>query len=145
MSAALGGVLLDTCALIWLVNGDLDESPAREAIIAAAEAGNVLVSTVSAWEVGLLSRPNARGATRVQFLPDPKTWFRTALSRPGIKLAQLTPGIAIDSSYLPGELHADPADRLIIATARQFGVPVITRDRRMIEYASCGFLEAVRC
>lgn len=141
MSGPDGSLLLDTCALIWLMNGELDESSARPALATALRAGGLLVSVTSAWEIGLLSRSTAR----LRFLPDPKTWFTRAVAQPGIRLTPITPDVAIDSSHLPGELHGDPADRLIIATSRHLGAPVVTRDRRMIEYAASGHVAIVHC
>lgn len=135
-----GRLLLDTCALIWLVNGDLDDSPLRPRLADAARGAGLLVSTTSAWEIGLLGR-----AGRVDFRPDPKTWFSRALAHPGIHLAAITPEIAIDSSHLPGALHGDPADSLLIATARHLGAPIVTRDHRMLAYADAGFVDALRC
>ena len=133
--------MLDTCALIWLVNGELDASPSRPALTEALRASALLVSTTSAWEIGLLSRSQAR----VSFLPDPKTWFAQAIARSGIRLTPITPAIAIDSAHLPGMLEGDPADRLVIATARHLGATVVTRDRRMIGYAADGHVRALRC
>ncbi len=135
-----GRLLLDTCALIWLVNGDLDDSAARPRLIEAVQTDNLVVSTTSAWEIGLLSRDG-----RVDFHPDPKTWFSRAVNRRGVHLATITPEIAIDSSRLPGTLHGDPADRLIIATARHLGAAIVTRDRRLLAYANSGHVEAHRC
>ncbi len=63
----------------------------------------------------------------------------------GIRAAPFTPEIAIDSSHLPGILHGDPADRLLIATARHMRVPIITRDRKIIAYAAQGHVEVVAC
>ena len=133
------GLLLDTCALLWLVSGTLERNAVRT-IGAALERGDLVVSAASAWEVGLLSR-----AGRLRFAPDPKTWFGRAVSRPGIRLTPVTAEIAIDSSHLPGELHGDPADRLIIATARDLALPVLTRDRRMLRYAEDGHVVAIPC
>jgi len=138
-------ILLDTCALIWLVAGDLDESPAAADIESAARESAVLVSTVSAWEIGLLTRKRPNAPPRLELAPDPKTWFSQLLAQPRIRLAGLTPGIAIDASHLPGELHGDPADRLLVATARHYGVPVVTRDRRILSYARDGFVGAIAC
>jgi len=138
-------VLLDTCAIIWLANGDPLEAGAMEAIAQAARANGTFVSPISAWEIGLLSRPTARRSLALQFLPDPKTWFERVMAGPGIKAAPFTPQVAIDASYLPGNLHGDPADRIIISTARQLGVPVVTRDRQIIAYASAGHLQAILC
>jgi PIN domain nuclease of toxin-antitoxin system len=135
-------VLLDTCSVIWLANGDTLRGQAADAIVAAGLAGGIFISPVSAWEVGLLSRP---GVGVLQFLPDPKTWFTTVMTGPGIKPAAFTPDIAIDASHLPGNPHGDPADRLIIATARQLGIPIVTRDARILAYARRGYVTAIRC
>jgi PIN domain nuclease of toxin-antitoxin system len=137
-------VLLDTCAVIWLANGDPMAPEALAAIRHAGRAEGVFVSPVSAWEVGMLSRPRAKRAA-VRFLPDPRTWFATVMAAPGIREARLTPAIAIDASWLPGELHGDPADRLIVATARTLGVPVVTRDQRIIAYERGGDVGVVGC
>jgi PIN domain nuclease of toxin-antitoxin system len=145
MSVTVSAVLLDTCAVIWLANGDRLQKQALDAIVAAGLGGGIFVSPVSAWEVGLLSRPRARGPAAPQFLPDPKAWFARVMAGPGIRPAPFTPDIAIDASHLPDDPLGDPADRLIIATARQLGLPVVTRDSRILAYARRGHLTAIRC
>lgn len=132
-------LLLDTCALIWLVSGALDDSIVRPQIEAAAAGDALLVSITSAWEIGLLSR------ARVEFLPDAKTWFTRAVAHPGLTITPITAAIAIDSSHLPGPLHGDPADRLIISTARHLGVDIVTRDRRILDYAGHGHVTVLAC
>jgi PIN domain nuclease of toxin-antitoxin system len=77
-------VLLDTCALIWLANGDPMTSVATAAIVRAGLADGVFVSPVSAWEVGLLSKPKSGRNAMVLFKPDPKTWFARVMAGPGI-------------------------------------------------------------
>jgi PIN domain nuclease of toxin-antitoxin system len=72
------------------------------------------------------------------FYPDPKTWFARLLALPGITEAPVSSAIAIDSFHLPGALHPDPADRLIIATVRHRGMPIVTGDRKIIAYADAG-------
>jgi PIN domain nuclease of toxin-antitoxin system len=67
------------------------------------------------------------------------------MAGPGIREAPFHPDIAIDSSWLPGEVHGDPADRLIIATARHLGLPVVTRDRKIIAYAEDGEVAVIPC
>ena len=64
---------------------------------------------------------------------------------PGVRIADLSPDIAVSASYLPGQLHDDPADRLLISTARSTGLKLVTRDRRILEYASAGHLSVIRC
>ena len=108
-SAPPNAVLLDTCAVIWLANGDALASSATAAILHAGAADGIFVSPVSAWEVGLLSKPKAGRNLAVQFMPDPKTWFARVMAGPGLTEASLTSEIAIDASFLLGELHGDPA------------------------------------
>lgn len=136
-------VLLDTCAVIYLAEGMSMSVGALDAIRHAALADGIFVSPVSAWEVGLLSRPGRPNTVR--FLPDPKSWFARVLAAPAIREVPLTAEIAIDSSHLPPPLHADPADRLLIATARHLGAPIVTRDRRIAAYASSGYIQVVAC
>jgi PIN domain nuclease of toxin-antitoxin system len=137
-------LLLDTCAVIWLADGLPMQAAAVTAIRAAALGGGVFISPVSAWEVGLLSRP--RGARPpASFSPDSQTWFDRVMKGAGIRLAAFTPAIAIAASLLPGDLHGDPADRLIIATARHLGMPIVTRDARIMAYGDAGHVRVLGC
>jgi PIN domain nuclease of toxin-antitoxin system len=145
VSGTSTSVLLDTCAVIWLANGDRLRRQATDAIVAAGLGDGIFVSPVSAWEVGLLSRPRVRGNVAPQFLPDPKAWFARVMAGPGLKPAPFTPDIAIDASHLPDDPHGDPADRLIIATARQLGIPIVTRDSRILAYARHGHVAVIGC
>jgi PIN domain nuclease of toxin-antitoxin system len=138
-------LLLDTCAVIWLVNAGPLSVSTTELIRLASTTGGVFVSTASAWEIGLLSRARPNRRPVLEFFPDPKTWFAKLMALPGIKEAPITAAIAIDASHLPGELHADPADRLIIATARHLAMPIVTGDRKILAYADAGFMKAIPC
>lgn len=137
-------ILLDTCAVIWLATGATLADAALAAIQHAGRNDGIYVSPISAWEIGLLGRKSGR-ADSLDFRPDPKTWFARFLAGPKICQAAITPDIAIDASYLPGDLHADPGNRLIIATARHLGMPIVTRDRKIIAYASAGHVEVIAC
>jgi PIN domain nuclease of toxin-antitoxin system len=139
-----GGVLLDTCAAIWLMNGELSSSALAQ-IVAAGSQDAVYVSPISAWEIGMLARPKPGRGAAPQFLPDPTTWFAMLMARPGVKPALLTPSIAIDASFLPGELHSDPADRLIIATSRAMRLPLATGDGKIIAYGRAGHIDVIAC
>jgi PIN domain nuclease of toxin-antitoxin system len=136
-------VLLDTCAVIWLANGDPLENDSNSKITFAALADGVFVSPISAWEIGMLARPKA--GRPITFLPDPATWFARFMGGPAIKAAGFTADIAIAASGLPEPLHADPADRLLIATARHLGIPIVTRDAKIIAYAAAGHVAAIPC
>lgn len=139
-----GPVLLDTHVLVWLQEGSLGQA-AVDMLVAAAVRGHLLISTVSAWEVGLLHRKVLRGGQGPKFTPGPKAWFARAVSAPGVRETPLTAEIAVDSSLLPEPLHSDPGDRLLIATARHIGATLATRDRLILDYAALGHVRAVPC
>ncbi|WP_448188294.1 type II toxin-antitoxin system VapC family toxin [Azospirillum sp. sgz301742] len=136
-----GPILLDTCAMIYIATKQPISMPAREAVLAAAQGPGVLLSPVSAWEIGLLSAKKVA----MEFLPDPKAWFNRFLMRPGTRLTLFTTDIAIDAAYLPLPLHGDPADRMLIATARSLSVPILTSDRKILAYADAGHVQAIAC
>ena len=110
-----GLIVLDTHIWIWLINGDdrLGSSRSLDLINRAASRSRVRISAISIWEIGMLE---AKG--RISLPSDCLQWVNTALSAPGIVLEPISPEIAISSSKLPGDFHGDPADRLIVATAR---------------------------
>lgn len=75
----------------------------------------------------------------------PKTWFERLLLNPIIELSPLTIEILTDCSFLPGLIHRDPADRIIIATARAHNLSIMTRDRKILAYAEAGHVNAIAC
>ena len=138
----MAALLLDTCAIIFIADGRAIDPSAQREVMAASLGDGVLVSPVSAWEIGLLAAKRS-----IAFDPDPQAWFRSFMAYPGVRLTPLTPEIAIASSFLPAppQLHGDPADRLLIATARALGIPIVSRDRRILGYAQAGFVGAITC
>ncbi len=132
-------ILLDTHVLVWTVGGDRRLGPrARAAVGEAASADGVLVSAITPWEIALLVEKG-----RLRLGREVGAWLEAALALPGIVLATIEPAIAVDSTKLPGGFHADPADRLIVATSRHRGVPLLTADRAILSYAARGHLHAV--
>lgn len=132
-------IVLDTHALVWAVNGDARlGTNARELISETARTGRVAISAITPWEIALLAEKGRLGLAN-----ETRTWIEAALALPGIYLAPIEPAIAIDSVRLPGEFHADPADRLIIATARYHNAPLVTADRAILSYAASGPVEAL--
>lgn len=134
-------LLLDTCAAIWLTNADPISDVALDALQQTRDSGEfVYVSPITAWEMGFLA---ARG--RVNLLMTPQRWFERLLEAPGLRLSEMTPNVLIASSFLPGKLPGDPADRIIAATAREYGYMLVTRDRPLLEYAKQGHIQAIPC
>jgi PIN domain nuclease of toxin-antitoxin system len=136
----VSGALLDTHALVWLVDGDARLSaPARRAAEAAAAEGALWVAAISVWEIGMLVAKD-----RLALRQDVHEWMDAVLALPGLRLAPLSPAMALAATRLPGECHGDPADRMIAATARHLGVPLLTADRQLLAYAQAGHLAAVK-
>jgi PIN domain nuclease of toxin-antitoxin system len=123
-------IVLDTHAWIWWVHGDKHLSPAQGEAIAANETDLIGVSAISVWEIAKLVE---RGRLDLSCLLE--EWFGLALAYPGVQLLPLTPEIAIESTRLPGEFHRDPADQIIVATARVYGCPMVTSDEKILSYA----------
>lgn len=140
----MSGVLLDTCAAIWLVHDQPLHPDARRAVLEAGAAGKLFVSPVTAWEIGFLAYP-AKGSPRMQFLPTPKAWYAELVGRPAIREAELTGDVAIEAAMLPGDFHRDPADRLMVATGRVKNLAIVTRDEKILGYAAAGHVRAVAC
>lgn len=133
-------VLLDTHAWVWLLNGsERLGTKARKAIERSLAEEAVLVSAISPWEVAMLV---AKG--RLVLDRDVGEWVQTALSLPGIRLEPISPEVAVGSTRLPGAIHADPADRLIAATARHLGSTLITADQLLLDYGKDGHIKALR-
>jgi PIN domain nuclease of toxin-antitoxin system len=98
----------------------------------------IRVSPASVFEVTTLHT-----AGRLHLAMNVDQWMRSALSQPGVRLAELTPTIAMDAGAIPRTALADPLDRLLVATARQLGAALMTADGPIIEYASTGTVRVV--
>jgi PIN domain nuclease of toxin-antitoxin system len=132
----MGSLLLDTCAVLWIAEGSEISAEARDLI----KQRDLKISAISAWEVANLVRKN-----RVSLSMRPAAWFREAANRMGAALSDLGVDLLVDSCALPGEPPNDPADRIIIATARENDMTIVTRDRLILDYARAGHVRAVVC
>lgn len=131
--------LLDTHVWIWLAGGDATLSDKnRERLLQSSRRAPLLVPAISVWEIGMLVAKE-----RLSLSMPLAEWVEGGLSEPGVALAPLSPEIAIDSTQLPGDFHGDPADRMIVATARVEGAVLATRDRRILDYAEAGHVGAL--
>ena len=122
--------LVDTHIFIWLLNGDKNLSPKICKIInKTLLEGNVYLSAISCWEIAMLEQRK-----RIVLATPCLEWINEGLSRSGIQILELTPAISVESCQLPDFLHGDPADRMIIASARLTGSALITKDQAMLAY-----------
>jgi PIN domain nuclease of toxin-antitoxin system len=133
-------LLLDTHIWLWYVENDARRFARRiEPLVeAAVQRGEVLISAISVWEIAVLD-----SIRRIQLSHDVRTWVERALSFPGVRFKGLSPSIAIESACLPGHVHQDPADRILIATARLTGAALVTCDERILTYARQGHLRVL--
>ena len=133
--------LLDTCAVIWIANGDPLREPAASALREAhATGGGLAVSPMAAWEIVILA---AKGKIALSIAPE--VWFDRVLALPGVALAAMPPPVLIASCALPGAPPADPVDRILAATARAFGHTLVTRDRHLLAYGEHGHVGVMAC
>lgn len=137
--SAPGLLLLDTHVLLW--SGFRDPRLGRKtgaAINLASREGRIRISAITPWEIGLLASKN-----RINLHLDVLAWIREALSKPGVRLAALEPEIAVESTRLPFEMHPDPADRILVATARHLGATLVTADGALLRLAGKGQFRAM--
>ena len=133
--------LLDTCAAIWIVNRDPLREPGASVLEQAdAPGGRLFVSPITAWEVALLAAKE-----RLGLAINPETWFDGLLDRAGMSLAGMPPSVLIASASLPGAPPRDPADSILLATARAYGHTLVTRDRALLAYGAAGHARVLEC
>lgn len=121
-------LLLDTCGLLWLAaRPDALSVAARAAI--STHAGDLYISAISAFEIGLKHRKG-----RLDLGLAPEEWWSRAIAHHGLRVLPITAEIALASTALPPH-HADPCDRLILATAHTLGAPIVTADPLFRQYA----------
>lgn len=132
-------LLLDTHILVWLLEATGRLSPGTvSAIDRSAASGDLCVSAITFWELGLLD-----AAGRVRLKQPFADWLHRAKAETGIAVAPLTEQMAFDSTRLPGDFHRDPADRFIVATARILDATVVTRDQHIIRYGAEGHVSVM--
>lgn len=123
-------VVLDTHTWIWWVNQSPELSrKAAQGIRKAIAAEAVYISSISTWEVAMLVRQE-----RLALTMEVRGWIRACAALPFVHFVPVNNDIAVAAVNLPEGLHKDPADRIIAATANFLDIPLVTRDRRLLEY-----------
>lgn len=124
-------IVLDTHTLVWWVSGDARLAPSAKSRIEGtlADGKQVQVSAISAWEIAMLVQRD-----RIALAMTLDDWLRAVESIEGVTIVPITARVAAQSVTLPGEFHKDPADRLIVALARELNAPVITADEKIQRY-----------
>jgi PIN domain nuclease of toxin-antitoxin system len=132
-------LLIDTHIWLWLMEGSPElKLGARTLIDEAVATGRLHLSIMSVWEIAMLS---SRG--RIRLSRPLQIWIDESLADPGPVIEPINPVIALASCQLPAAFRSDPADEMIVATTRIIGATLMTRDRRILDYAAAGHLNAV--
>jgi PIN domain nuclease of toxin-antitoxin system len=123
--------LLDTHAWLWWVTGDPRLSRTAKAHIEKSQrADGLWISLISIWEV-------AKRVEKKQLVLDRDIdqWLDVAMTMPGLQLADIARHTLVESCRLPAPFHGDPADQIIVATAREHSAILVTKDRKIREYS----------
>jgi PIN domain nuclease of toxin-antitoxin system len=134
-------ILLDTCAAMWIMEDAWLKPSAVEAMDRSHDMGEpVYVSPITGWEVGLLAMKNK---FRSRYAPE--RWLEVLLAFPFVRIAELPPHVLMRSCFLPGRAPREPSDRIMAATAREYGLTLMTRDRELLDFAKQGHISAEPC
>lgn len=133
-------IVLDTHVWIWLINGDerITKSQLLPYINSAMKDHSIFIAAISTWEVAMLA---AKG--RITLTENTLQWIKDASTAPGISIYPLSPEVSHESTILPGDFHGDPADRMIVATARILNAELLTFDKQIIDYAANGYVKII--
>lgn len=133
-------LLLDTHVWIWVLTenkriGSSFLKVLKEIEERVSEEKRILISAISVWEIGMLVEKK-----KIELSMDRLNWVEKALTVPGTELVSLSPRIAMQSTRLPNAVHGDPADRILIATAREKSAVLVTHDRKILDYGRGRFI-----
>ena len=122
-------ILLDTHVWWWSLTEPENLSKKAIALIKQAKTDERFISSISIWEFAMMVAKK-----RIELKISPAKWLTRAIDETGIMVIELSPDIATDSCNLPGEFHKDPADRIIVATARVHNLTLLTKDQKILDY-----------
>ena len=123
-------IVLDTHALLWWVNDDaLLSKRAKSTINKHMSVGEIIVSSITAWEIAMLVKQN-----RLFLSMDVAGWLATVAEIEAVRFVPVDIDVSLKSVDLPGIFHKDPADRMIVATARKLAVSLVTKDEKIRNY-----------
>jgi PIN domain nuclease of toxin-antitoxin system len=122
-------LLLDTHTWIWAISAEKQLSAKAKKLIKKTPANQRAIASISIWEFAMLC---SRGSIHVKVTPE--QWLDNAVHKTGIQVFDLSAQVALESCNLPGKFHKDPADRIIVATARIHNMNLVTKDQKIIDY-----------
>jgi PIN domain nuclease of toxin-antitoxin system len=133
-------LLLDTCAILFISKNEGISSTAAAKIDEASATGNLYLSPISSWEIG-----RSVASRRLSIAGDPLRFFLDFLDGSSAKLCDMGPQTLVASSFLPGKIHKDPFDRILVETARRNNLTLVTSDRAILAYGAEGHVRTLAC
>ena len=124
-------LVIDTHVLVWWAGatGDLSVKSRRSIDRTLKGQGEIIISSISAWEVAMLVQKG-----RLLLSMEVERWLEEVAAVDGVRFHPVDNEVAVKSASLPGKFHKDPADRMIVATARKLAVPLVTADEKILRY-----------
>ena len=122
-------ILLDTHVWWWAVNEPTNLSKKAIGLIKKTQPDQRAIASISIWEFVMMVKLG-----RIKLKMSLEEWLNHAIIKTGMAVLELSPRIAIESCYLPGEFHKDPADRIIVATGRVNQMKLLTKDKKILDY-----------
>lgn len=136
----MSNLLLDTHVFIWLMNGDSTlPTKIRKTIRESLLSANVYIQAISCWEIAMLESKK-----RIVLTKPCLDWIQTALTQSAIQIIPLSAEVSVESCQLPDGFHEDPADRIIVASARLHDLTLITRDKRIHAYSNKHYVRVLK-
>jgi PIN domain nuclease of toxin-antitoxin system len=135
------GLLLDTHVWAWIGNGILHPDPALvESINDAGQQDALFLSSISLYEMA-----NAHQRGRLDLVGRTlEDWFTANLRKPGVRIIEISPEIALQTAKLPSGFHGDPGDRLVAATAQVASLTIVTHDKVLLRYGKQGVFPTLK-
>lgn len=134
------GLLLDTHVWIWILLGEGKPNPKTLLQIEEAYHHHAIhISGITLWEVSMLAKKE-----RITLDQPTLAWIKNALRVSGTQLVPITPEIAVDSTEFLADFHGDPADRILVATARVLELTLVARDEKILEYGKTKRVHTLR-
>lgn len=122
-------IVLDTHIWVWWIDNPAKLNKKQQKVISDNEIEGIVISRISCWEIAKLVEKR-----RLKLNIPIDEWLSIAINYPGIEVVELTNDIIIESTQLPGRFHKDPADQLIVATARKLNLALLTNDKKILKY-----------
>ena len=122
-------ILLDTHVWWWCLTEPENLSETAIETIAQTKTDQRAIASISIWEFAMMAAKK-----RIELTVSASKWLCRAINDTGLRVIELSPDIAVEFCRLPGDFHKDPADRIIVATARIHNSPLLTKDQKIRGY-----------